>query len=255
MMYRPTLRPTEAVSSSATRWHYVVATVVLSLTIQACSTGGESTTTTAPSVAPSSTTVEPTATTSASSMPTTSNPATTSTSLTVSTSPDGTATSSPPPSSTSTSPTESAPPTTALDPAATEVADAYRAAFDSWTECLGALPNCVLDTLAETRAGAYLDAAVVQAGRYNEAGQTVDGLDSRVATVESVEILDQSRANVVACEVDASVRRDATGAILNDALDSARTVFVLSRDDGTWKVIGSEDLETGTGPGENVCAS
>ncbi len=66
------------------------------------------------------------------------------------------------------------PPTTAsTDP--TAVDDVHRSTFDSSTECLRALPGCDLNTVA-------------QAGRWNEVGQTAENLDSRVTTIETVQI-------------------------------------------------------------------
>ncbi len=232
----------------------------LGLVSQACSDGGTESTGTTSSIG-SASTMPPSPTTrignagpTSTSVPVTSSsapPATTTTAV----QPTSTSTSAPPISSTSTSTTPETPTTVALDPDDAEVPDGYQAAFDSWTECLRALPNCELESLVATRAGSYLDAAVLQAGRYNESGQTADGLETRTTSIESVEIVSESQANVVACEVDATVRRDAAGAIVSDSFDSARVVFVMARDSGAWKVTGSEDLETGVGPEENVCAA
>jgi hypothetical protein len=224
----------------------------LAVALLACSGNDESSTSDAPT---SSTSVSVD-----SSSPTTS-PATTAPATQLATS-----TPTPPPSTPPVAPTTSTaatspstvpptgPATVPLGAAESLVADAYRASFDSWTECLRALPTCPLESLATTRAAAYLDAAVVQAGRYNEAGQTVEGLETRAATVESVELIDDTQARVIVCEVDGSVRRDSSGAVINDSFDSARVLLLLSAADGTWKVVGSENLEAGSGPEGNVCA-
>ncbi len=133
--------------------------------------------------------------------------------------------------------------------------DAYQAAFDSWTECLRSLPGCDLNTLTRNRVGPYLDAAVAQAGRWNEVGQTAENLDSRTTTIETVQITGNGTATVVACEIDASVRRDLGGVVVDDEFQSARVALFLEVADGQWKIVGAEDQETGSGEGNNVCAS
>lgn len=130
---------------------------------------------------------------------------------------------------------------------------AYQAAFDSWTECLRTLPSCDLAGLADSRTGAYLDGAVIQADRWNDAGQTVENLESRGTTVEAVEILSPGQANVIACEVDGTVRSDGAGNIIDDSFASVRSLFVLVDEGGVWKITGSEGIDVGQDQDDNVC--
>ncbi len=154
-----------------------------------------------------------------------------------------------------TSPTTPPPATTApTDQDEAAARDAYQAAFKSWTECLRALPGCDLNTLSVNRIGPYLDAAVAQAGRWNEVGQTAENVDSRAATVDTVQIDGDGTATLVVCEIDASVRRDLSGAVVDDEFQSARIVIFMDLVDGQWRIVGSEDQEVGSGEDGNVCA-
>jgi hypothetical protein len=134
------------------------------------------------------------------------------------------------------------------------VVAAYQSAFDSWTECLRTLPSCDVEGLVPFRTETYLDLAIVQAGLWNDAGQSAENVDSRNTTIESVEIISSGQANVIGCEVDATVRRDSLGTIIDDSVESARVLFVLVDEGGVWKISGSEDLEVGQGEDGNVCA-
>lgn len=93
-----------------------------------------------------------------------------------------------------------------------------------------------------------------QARRYNDAGQTASDLDRRTLSLESIAV-DPSgaQATVISCEVDASVRYDAAGAVVNDQFQSLRRASILVFDGGTWKISAFENLETGTTEETSVC--
>lgn len=146
--------------------------------------------------------------------------------------------------------------TLALSELESAVAADYTAAYESWTNCLAALPDCDLEGLAANRTGDYLLMSQTQIGRYIDAGHTTSDLDRRQLTIESVTVEASGvQASVISCEVDGSVRYDAAGAIVNDEFSSIRRASILLFEGDAWKVAGIENLEVGSGEEANLCVA
>lgn len=113
-----------------------------------------------------------------------------------------------------------------------------------------------MDALGSYLTGDYALMSREQARRYNEAGHTVSDLERRTLSFESVSV-DPSgiQATVISCEIDASVRYDAAGQIVNDEFQSVRRASILLAEGGMWRIAAFENLEASTSEEGNVCVS
>ena len=183
--------------------------------LAACSSSGDSTSTSAAPAPPSI--VDSTSTSSATTAPTSIDPTTSS---------------DPPP-----------PTTDATASAESSVRAAIDLAQQTFSDCLVAMPNCDPNTLAVARGGDLLSRNVGRVGEWNSAGYTVIDRDQFRYVIESVKLNDdESQATAVVCIADGSklVQPGAgpggANVIVDDAYTSGRSSWDLRLDpDGQWR--------------------
>jgi hypothetical protein len=146
---------------------------------------------------------------------------------------------------TSTSTTTAAPTTTVAPAVAAEAA--VRASVDdavaAFSECVLALPNCDVDSLATTRSGELLRINTERISEWNAAGYAVRNRESLRYLIELVELdADLKRATALVCVADGTVlylpKAGPGGAdvVIDDTYASGREEWDVRLDpDGVWR--------------------
>ena len=152
-------------------------------------------------------------------------------------------------------------PTTTADPGPVEVVSEEGAAaavnefFDLWTECLAVMPACDAAAISGNYVGELSDNVFLQARSWADGGFSFTNTDSRVNSIETVELdLNAGTATVTTCEVDGAVQMNSSGEVVNDEFQSLKRRWTLVTDGTRW--LGSEllDLEVASGEENNLCA-
>lgn len=142
------------------------------------------------------------------------------------------------------------------------VRDGFAEVVASWSACLDALPDCDVESLADSRAGEQLEENQRRVQSFIDAGWRIGDTDSIVYEVESVQFVEEGEVAFVAvCVNDASViyLPDPTGGddrqIVNDSFVSSREIFRMELLDGRWVAVSNVVTEEEVvGEENNRCA-